>query len=112
MAYQFIPTDSSSLFFEQQTQLEGLQYILRFWWSNREGCYYLGIYDQGANAIATGIKLVVSWPLLRRFQDPRLPAGVLGCVDMTGMGEDIAVPTDLGDRVKLFYITSDDPSLA
>ncbi len=107
-----IDTSLVDLYYEQTTQLDGIEYLMRFIWVDREGCWYLGIYDQNNNPIAVGIRLVVTWSLLRRFVDPRLPTGALLCVDLTGMNQDIVEPTDLGTRVILVYITADDPILA
>lgn len=106
-----IDADASDLYYDQITQLEGVEYLLTFAWSARESCWYLDVGDQDGNPLASGVKLVVSWPLLRRFNDDRLPPGFLYCVDMTGNGMDIEVPEDLGSRVLLTYITSDDPVL-
>lgn len=107
----FIDNDTTELYYEQITQLDGLEYLMRFLWSDREGCWYLGIYDQNNNPIALGIRLIVSWSLLRRFIDPRLPSGVLMCVDLSGQDIDIRESGDLGARVKLTYITADDSLL-
>lgn len=108
MSVLVVPTDSAKLYYDQITQLEGVEYLLRFLWSDREGAWYLGFYDQNNNQIAVGIRLVVSWPLLRRFQNSQLPPGVLLCIDQSGAGLDVVDPTDLGTRVLLMYITSDD----
>lgn len=103
---------ATSPFFEQLTQLEGVEYLLRFLWSPREGAWYLDVLDQDGNALALASKLVLGVRLLRRFQDARLPPGFLFVVDFTGTGLDIAAPTDLGVGYQLMYITSDDSSLA
>lgn len=103
-----INTESSSAFFEQFTQLDGIEYLLRFKWSDREGCWYLGIYSQNGDPIAVGVRLVVSWPLLRRFRDPRTPPGILVCVDTSERGQDIIAATDLGSRVLLMYVPADE----
>ena len=103
-------TASTATWWDMIVQLEGLQYIFEFLWSDRETCWYLNISDQGDNALATGIKLTVSWPLLRHFVvNPALPQGTLFCQDMTGNSDDIASPEELGQRVLLMYITSDVP---
>lgn len=105
-----IDTDSSSLFYEQITQLDGREYLFRFLWCDRESAWYLYIYDQGNNPLALSIRLVVLSPLLRRFVDPRLPPGLLFCQDMTGQGKDIETADDLGTRVLLAY--ADEAELA
>jgi hypothetical protein len=106
-----IDTDTDALLYTQIQQLEGIEYSLRFLWSTREDAWYLDFSDQDGNAIAPWIRLVVGTSLLRRFQDPRLPRGILTCVDMTGAGMDIVSSDELGQRVPLLYITSDDALL-
>lgn len=100
------------LYFDQLTQLEGVEYLLTFLWSDRESCWYVGIGDQDGNPIAQGIRLVLGASLLRRFTDTRLPPGRLALVDFTGTGLDLTQPTDLGVGYQLMYVTSDDPILA
>ncbi len=82
---------------------------MHFYWSDRESCWYLDILDQDNNELAMGVRLVVNFPVLRRFTDPRLPAGVLVAADMSCTNTDIEASTDLGSRVLLTYITADDP---
>lgn len=112
MAFLILDTDPDSLNYVQTTQLEGVEYVMHFYWSTREDCWYLDITDQEANELAMGVRLVVNWPVLRRFVDPRLPLGILTAIDMSGAGLDIEASTDLGSRVILFYITSDDEALS
>jgi hypothetical protein len=112
MSVEIINNETTSLDYEQITQLDGIEYVLRFIWSDRESIWYMHIFDQDENELATGIALVVSFPLLRRYVDPRLPPGALVCVDTSEMGQDIQVSTDLGSRVLLMYFTADDPLLA
>jgi hypothetical protein len=108
MAIQLIDTDTTDLLYSEEIQLEGLTYTFRFLWSVRESAWYLDISDQGGNMLAPWVRLVIGVPLLRRFVDPRLPPGMLFCADLTGMDRDIEVPSDLGTRVPLSYLTSDD----
>ncbi len=109
MAYLVLDTDPSSLNYTETVQLDGFEYLFSFAWSSRESCWYISIGDQNGGPIAQGIRLVVSWPLLRRFKfNPQIPTGMLVCVDMSGQNVDIEVPTDLGTRVLLMYITADD----
>lgn len=105
----FVDTTADSLLYTQTSQFEGVEYSLRFLWAERESCWYMDIGDQNGQPIAPFIRLVCGASLLRRFTDPRLPQGFLACVDLTGAGLDIQVPGDLGTRVPLVYLTSDDP---
>ncbi len=104
----FVDNSTTSLLYDQIIQFEGVEYSCQFLWAEREGCWYLDVNDQNGNPIAPWVRLVIGLPLLRRFQDPRLPPGLLMVVDMTGEGRDIEVPGDLGTRCPLMYITSDD----
>jgi hypothetical protein len=111
MSYLVIDTDSAATdtYWDQLTQLDGREYLLRFRWMDRRSVWSLNIYDQDENPLALGIVLKVSWPLLRRFQDPRLPPGLLMCLDTSGKDLDPRAATDLGTRVILMYTTADDP---
>lgn len=111
MAILFVST-GADLLYTQTTQFEGVEYQLRFWWSDRESCWYVDFNDQGGNPIAPFIRLVMGASLLRRFTDPRLPPGMLFLVDLTNTGTDIEIPGDLGTRCELAYLTSDDVLLA
>lgn len=111
MSYGVIDNDPVSLFYDQITQLEGREYLLEFFWSTRESAWYMNIYDQDENPLALFVRLVVNWPLLRRFVDPRLPAGLLMCMDTSNTQREIEASTDLGTRCVLTYVSSDDPDL-
>lgn len=111
MSFLVVDTTDPSLFYEQITQLDGFEYLLRFIWSDRESRWYLNLYDQDENPLALGIGIKVGWPLLHRFKDPRLPPGLLMAVDTSGAGIDAQAPTDLGDRILLMYVTGDDPAI-
>ena len=103
-----IPVDQALTYYDETLQIEGIEYLFEFLWSDRESCWYLNIYDQDETPIALWIKLVVSWNLLRRFAGATIPPGILFCADMSGSMTDCQVSTDLGGRVVLYYVTSDD----
>ena len=111
MSILIIDNESPSTYYDELVQIEGLEYLFEFTWSDRESAWYLNIYDQDENPIAFGVKLVLNARLLRRFQDPRLPPGLLFCADISGTGQDMTEPADLGVNVELVYVTSDDISL-
>jgi len=89
----------------QRTAIEGRDYILSFDWIQRDGAWYLSIADQDGAAIASGIKLVSQWPLLRGVTDSRCPKGELLLLDSTGASEDAGF-SDLGVRFELVYFTA------
>ena len=112
MSVLTINTDADPLYYDQTVQLEGREFVFGFQWSARELCWYLSISDQDETPLATSIRLVVNWPLLRKYTDPRLPPGRLIAIDLSDQMQDIQVPGDLGTRVSLTYYTSDDPGVA
>jgi len=107
-----LPVDTTTTANEEILQLEGVEYLFRFYWLDRSSVWVLNIYDQDENELALGLRLVVNVSLFGRFQDTRLPPGMLLCSDLSGADEDPRVITDLGTRVILAYITSDDPVLS
>lgn len=105
-----IDNNTESLYYDQISQLEGIEYLFRFLWAPRSASMYLGIYDQDANPIALSIRLVVNVNLLRRFKfTPLIPPGRLILVDSTGQDAEITAAGDLYSRHFLYYVTSDDP---
>ncbi len=114
MAYFTIdPPAGGSLSWDAIYPLEGVEYLLRFYWSTRNSKWYMSIFNQNNEPIALWMALNVSVALLRRSRaNTNIPPGVFLVVDTTLQGKEILVPTDFGERVILTYITSDDPSLA
>lgn len=107
-----IDTNTDVLYYDQLVQLEGTEYLFQFLWADRESAWYLNIYDNDGNPIALCIKLVVNWPLLRRFKtSTTIPPGTLWLGDLSGQGLDIQTSDELGARCPLFYVTSDDTDL-
>lgn len=104
-------TTSSDAFFSQTTRLDGVDYILRFVFNQRENCYYLSIQDPLTGSdILSGIKVVSNFGLLSRFNGyPGLPPGELVAWSNTsdknpaGLGE-------LGEnaRVTLLYFDAEE----
>jgi hypothetical protein len=112
MSYLTIDTDPTPDYYDQLTQLDGREYLLEFYWSTREGAWYLNILDQNETPIALWLKVVVGWPLLYGQTDPRLPPGQLVAFDMSGAQQEIVDKSDLNTRVLLTYITGDDDDIA
>ena len=94
-------------FFEQQTVLDAVTYTLRFRWNNREGAWYLSILDEASETmLLADMKIVVPWPLNAYRSGNPMP-GALIAFDSEGLDQDPAL-TDLGIRVKLYYVTGAD----
>lgn len=108
MAVLLIPTTSDP-FYEQVTNLDGTDYVLRFKYNQRENCWYLTVGLPDGTDLVRGIKLVCHWPLLRRFTDERLPLGELVVISNT---DDDSPPglEELGEdlRTELTYFSREE----
>lgn len=95
--------------FRYRETLEGSQYLFAWRYSPRTASWYLSVYSpDGETLLAGGVRVVVNWPLLRRHQSPDLPPGEFLAVDMSGENRDIEQQADLGSRVRVVYLSSDD----
>jgi len=99
-----IPIPSEVPLFSERITLQGIEYLFQFDWNDREQRWYLAILTVDEKPLATGIKIVANWPLLRRFTDPRLPPGTLIAADLSPMQGESPTYLELGTRVRLMYI--------
>lgn len=103
MAFDFIiPTRVDLEDYEQEVELSGVSYLLRFTWNFREEFWYLTISDVDGNVIAGNIKIVIGKPLLDEVPGTAKPAGNLLALDTSNKDEEAGL-TDLGDRVLLMW---------
>lgn len=113
MSILVIPRFSDALAWRATVPLEGVEYIFDYYWSERETKWYLALYNQDNDLLAGWMALNVTTAPLRRFRaQSNIPPGVLLVVDTTGQDEEMTAPEELGARVILSYITSDDPLIA
>jgi hypothetical protein len=89
------------------TELDGVTFRFEFRWNDRASAWFMSLRDVNGNDLVVGRRVVVGFPLLTRFSDPRLPKGDLNAVDTTGTGTEPGI-NDLGGRVKLIYMTADE----
>ncbi len=90
----------------QRTQLDGVDFIFRLLWSQRDGHWGLDIADQDSVPIASGLKLVTGQSLLGTCVDPRKPAGDLIVADTLARDDLDPGFDDLGTRFLLLYVTA------
>jgi hypothetical protein len=98
-----IPVAVDTPLYTQRITLDGIEYIFKLDWFEREGRWYLSLYTVDNQPLALGIKIVANWPILRRFKDARMPPGLLMAVDLSPMNGEPPGYTDLGTRVRLHY---------
>lgn len=111
-----IPLRSDLPHFDLQVVLSDTVYTLEFKWNQREGAWYMDVRTEDGEPIVSGVKVVVDFPLARRSQDPRRPAGALVAIDTTERQRDPRWDAelqvgDLGDRVQLLYFEPDESRL-
>lgn len=107
MSTLVIPTRTDSARYSIDVELEQRNYRFDFEWNDREEAWSFDIYDAGGDLLLAGRKVVINFPLIARFRDPRLPLGDLSAVDTSTAQLDPKF-SDLGDRVKLLYTESAD----
>ena len=103
-----IPVTNERAFFRQTTQLDGVDYILRFQFNQRLCRWYLHVFDADDVPIMVGIRLAANFPLGRAIRniDDRFPKGGLTIVDLNADSNQLARDpclSCLGDRQVLVY---------
>lgn len=94
--------------FEEQVELDGTLFILRFRWNAREGAWFLDVLDSAETPLVMGRRLVADGVLLARARHLQgVPAGELMPYDTEQRQEDPAFD-DLGTRVLLAYQNATD----
>lgn len=91
-----IPTLSDgSTYYTTRVNLDGSDYDLAFSYAQREGRWYVDIYDAAVGTLLTAhLKVVLSWPMLRYYHHiPNMPAGELLCLTRTSNDS----PPGIGD---------------
>lgn len=99
-----IPTATSNKIsdYVQSSVIDGREYILRFYWNQRQGTWFLDFFDQDNDPIVQGLALVLGADLLKYVKDSRKPPGKMFLVDLTGQHLQPHI-NELGSRVVLFY---------
>ncbi len=101
-----IPVSLDTPLWSQRITLDGVEYVLRLDWNDREARWSLSLGTTDLVWLRTGLKIVAGVSLLRiGTADPRLPPGTLMAIDLKGDGPPPAFQ-DLGRRVKLYYFPS------
>lgn len=98
-----IPLPVDVPLFTMGITLDGREYSLLFDYCEREFRWYLSVSLADGTPLASGIKVIADWPILRQKVDGRLPPGILTTADVSGSGGEPPAFSDLGRRVKLWY---------
>lgn len=90
-----------------EIELDGSSFFLDFEWNDRAESWFLDILNADRVMLLAGVRVVVGFPLINRYRDPRLPKGDLTAIVTSGSDLDPKF-TDLGDRVQLLYTPIDE----
>ena len=97
-------TPSGASWWTQRTALGGVDFLLTFRWSQRQGLWHLDMADADGTPIASGLPLVVGARLLSRLVDARRPPGELVVADTAGTHDVDPAWEGLGARFALLYV--------
>lgn len=105
MAYLEVPLRTDIYAYTQKTTIEGVVYTLGLRYNARMERWVLDIMDAAGTMLLAGVKMLVNYPVTRRFigRVAGLPEGHFMVVDETGQARN---PTqdNLGDDIKLIYV--------
>jgi hypothetical protein len=102
MAISTIPVRSDLESYSLTIALDGTTYGFDFHWNARMGKWIFDLYDSTLSPILEDLPVYVGQFPLVRFQDARLPPGILYFFDTTGQDLDPG-QDDFGTRVLMIY---------
>lgn len=97
---QVLPLTSDYARYDLTTTIEGVDFGLGVRWNERDGAWYLDVFDADGVEIATGVKVVLGAALGGWVDHWLFRAGMMRAVDLTGSGVD-AGRLDLGSRIQV-----------
>jgi hypothetical protein len=99
-----LPTRTDLARYSFDLTLDDVPLKFAFEWNDRDAGWYMSIADVNAVPLLSGRRIVIGVPLISIYRDTRLPPGTLVAIDTStqDLEPDFA---DLGDRVKLLYVT-------
>lgn len=106
-----IAIDGSLPWQDAVVTLDGVDYVIELAWNTRDSRWYLSLKTAAGTELLMGVAVVVDYSLLSRVSwSPDAPPGVLMAIDTTGAHAEISEMEDLGSRVQLTYLSSDEVS--
>lgn len=82
--------------------LDGVAYNFELRWNTRDEAWFLDLRLESGEAVYTGIRVVINWPLALRCRHESHPPGQLLAVDTSGKDAEPGID-DFGSRVLLLY---------
>ncbi len=105
MAIERLPTSTVLAFYEFEIELDGVEFRLEFRFIERDDSWSMTIRDTDDVILRAGLKVVLSWDMLRLWAEATRPEGEIISVNQ---GNVLAPPTlnQLGKEVLLNYLDS------
>ncbi len=100
---RLLPTVTDRARYSFEVELDRVFFKFDFEWVERVGSWFFSLSNAQGVALISGQRVIVGTPLLNRFRQAGLPAGLLIAVDTSNADIDPGF-ADLGDRVKLYYL--------
>lgn len=100
-----LPARTDLPHFDFEIELDAVTYGIELRWNARAAAWMLTVSDVNGVVLLAGRRVVVGFPFLARFVDPRLPKGRFVAVDTAGQDGEAGL-ADLGARVKLVYVAA------
>ena len=94
--------------FRQTVLLDEVNYVLKFDWNSRYNFWALSFYDILFNPIVLGIKIVLNYELINKFNAYDMPQGLMYAVDPNDNFDPIEKDDFINGRVSLIYIPESD----
>lgn len=85
--------------------IEGVTYVFRWVWNEREATWYVSIADAENDPIVSGVRVVLGENLIAGVADSRLPDGQILVADPSGNTDEPDRDT-LGKNVLIVYVTT------
>ena len=98
---QIIPFKEASQW-QEQIELEGVQYIFNFTWNALNEFWTMDIYNRDEEPLILGIKIVPNYPLLQPYTVFGKPAGEIVCQNVVNAPEGIG-RFDMSQKFQLVY---------
>ena len=102
MAIVTVPLNSDLPDYQVTADLNGTTYIFGLRFSNRDGYWFLSLFDEDESPIFEGLRLVLGIDYCEMFSDERIPEGALQLFNYaspyTECGRD-----DLGESCQLVF---------
>ena len=102
MAIDRLPTSTDLAYYEFEVELDGVEFKMEFRFNDRDDSWYMTLLDSEDAVLRAGIRVVLSWALLRLWAEATRPDGEIISVNQ---GDVTAPPTlnQLGAEVVLTY---------